>query len=828
MFTLKTNLVRLRTERLGTYLGEILYFYPMKIFKHYFTKMKRTSLLLVTTAILISSLLPAQRHSSSNPERKTSYRAGLSDTLNALNYEIHINELDFTAKTIAARTFVTIEAKVDNLAVITLELLDFTVDEVKVDGTAIAVFQHQSPFLSIPLNTPVNAGQIVFVEVAYHGAPFYEGWGGFHWSGQYAFNLGVGFESDPHNLGKAWFPCVDDFHDRAMYELFVTVDEPKMAVCGGTLMEVIDNGNGTKTYHWKFHDDIPTYLASVAVGEYINVPYSFTSMTGDEIPIGIYVRPFDTAKVAGSFQTLSPILEAFESYFGPYQWERVGYVGTALGAMEHSTNIAMPNSTITGGLGYEWLVAHEVSHQWFGNLVTCASAEDMWLNEGWAVFCESLYREALYGTGAYQANMFTKHRTVLHNAHVSDGGYLALYGIPTQYTYGTTVYQKGGIVVHTLRNYLGDELFFPAVRDYLEAYKFNYADSWDVRDFLSNHSGVDLTDFFEAWVFTPGFPEFSVDSFNVQPSGNLFEVTVFAKQKLKGPAQLANSNRMQVTFMNQQWEKETVLMEFSGETGAQTFTISIDPAIAMMDFYDKVADATTDKNLTLNSTTNLSLVDIYAKIRVEEMPADDSAFIRFTHRWVAPDELTTPVAGLTLSDYRHWRIDGIFPEGTNITASFMYNKFNNLDGNLLANPGDSLVILYRPDRAADWQGIPFIKIGAVNTGFLEVPNTQPGEYTLAVWDQMYVKVPEISSEPSGEIRIYPNPANGVIIIEFGEIIPAAVYIINSSGQLANSLLNNDHKHYMEWDTTGMKRGTYMLQFVDFKGREISTKKLVIN
>lgn len=789
--------------------------------------MKKLRIALIVVTHLLSGWLFAQDNNSFDAGQQ-SFRNGLSDTLDALNYEIHLNELDFSAKTISAKTIVTMQSKVDNLNEIRLELLNLTVDEVKVDGLTIPNFQHQSPWLIIPLNNPINANEVIDVEVTYHGAPFYEGWGGFHWSGQYAFNLGVGFVSDPHNLGKAWFPCVDDFHDRAIYEIYVTVADPKMAVCGGSLMEVIDNGNETKTYHWKIHDDIPTYLASVAVGEYVNVPSSFTSATGVEIPIGIYVRPSDTSKVAGSFQTLNQVLGAFEYYFGPYQWERVGYVGTALGAMEHSTNIAYPNSSITGNLSNEWLMAHELSHQWFGNMVTCASAEDMWLNEGWAVFTESLYREALYGAEAYHTNMFSKHRSVLHNAHVSDGGYLALYGIPTQHTYGTTVYQKGGIVVHTLRNYLGDELFFPAVQAYLEAFKFNHADSWDLRDFMSSHTGVDLTDFFDAWVFTPGFPEFSVDSFNVQPAGNFYDVTVFAKQKSKGPALLANANRVEVTFMNQQWQQETVLMEFSGETGSQSFTISIDPAIALMDFNDKVADATTDKHLTLTSNTNLNLFDVFAKVRVESMLAGDSAFIRFSHRWVAPDELKTPVEGLTLSDYRHWRVDGIFPEYSNITASFMYNKFNNLDGNLMSNPGDSLVMLYRPDRSADWQGIPFVKIGAPNTGYIEVPNTRPGEYTLAVWDEIYVKVPEISDDQTNDLRIFPNPANGMVIMEFGEMVPVVVYIYNTGGVLVDTLLNQEMMPYLEWDTAGIKRGTYMLRLLDNNGAEIFTRKLMVN
>jgi hypothetical protein len=789
--------------------------------------MKRFFFLLLVLFFSFSTQAFSQLHDQET--RKLRASSALSDSLSALNYEIHLHELDFIEKIISATTTVTLESKVDGLMQITLELLNLTVTSVYVDGSQVSGYLHESPFLFIPLTSPMNIGDVAEVEVSYHGTPFHEGWGGFHWSGQYAFNLGVGFESDPHNLGKAWFPCIDDFKDRALYEIFVTVENPKTAVCGGTLMEVIDNGDSTKTFHWKFHDDIPTYLASVTIGEYVNMPSVFTSMTGDQIPIDIYVRPFDTANVAGSFQTLIPVLEAFEYYFGPYQWERIGYTGTSLGAMEHSTNISYPNQCINGALTYEWLMAHEISHQYFGNMVTCATDADMWLNEGWAVFCESLYREALYGDEAYHDDMFKRHRDVLYTAHVVDGGYLSLYGIPTQYTYGKTVYQKGGLVVHTLRHYMGDDFFFPAVKAYLEEYKFNYADSWDLRNFFSNHSGIDLTDFFEAWVFTPGFPEFSVDSFNVQPTGNDFEVTVFAKQKLKGPAQLANSNRVEVTFMDEQWQKETVQMEFSGETGEQTFITSINPALVMMDFYDKVSDATTDLTVVLTETgSNINFFDVFAKLRVEELAAGDSAFVRITHRWAPPDEMKTPVEGLTLSDYRHWRVDGLLPESINITGSFMYNKFNSLDGNLMANPADSLVILYRKDRSHDWQGVPFEKIGSPFVGYIEVPDMKTGEYTLAVWDEMFVTVNESKVFSKDKIKIYPNPAQGIVIMEFTEIIPIVVYVYNAGGQQVAILPTAPQQPFLEWDTSALKRGAYILQFVGSNGEEITTKKLVLN
>ncbi len=786
-------------------------------------------LLLVTTG-----LLPAQTHQHhSGCNHVTSFdRSLISDTLDALTYEIHLTEVNTSAQTLTANTKVTLASKIDGLTQITLELLDLTVDQVLLNGQNNA-FSQDNPFLYIQLSQALNSGQQVEVEVFYHGSPFHEGWGGFHWSGEYAFNLGVGFVSEPHNLGKAWFPCIDDFHDRAFYEVFATVDNPKKAVCGGTLMEVIDNGNGTSTFHWKLNTDIPTYLASVAVGEYENVSWIFTSISGNEIPIDVYVKPADTAKVAGSFQTLIQVLDAYEMSFGPYEWERVGYVGTAIGAMEHATNIAYPHFTINGNLSNESLMAHELSHHYFGDLVTCASAEDMWLNEGWAVFCEARYREVLYGQGQYQSNMDNRHKDVLQNSHIIDGGYFAMNSIPGDITYGNTVYQKGALMVHTLRNYMGDDLFFPAVKAYVQEYKNDFASSEDLRDFLSSHSGLNLNDFFDAWIFTPGFPEYSVDSFNVIPNRDNFDVTVFARQKHKGPGELGNSVRVEITLMNDAWQQETFIMEFSGETGSQTFTSSINPELVIMDINNKVSDATTDKIITPSEPFNVSFVSqLYCSIGADEFPADDSAFIRLTHRWVAPDPMKNPVQGITLSDYHHWRIEGILPDGLQLNGKLNYSVNGNLDNGILIDPADSIGILYRENREAEWQPIAATRTGSFYIGFFNLPQMPPGEYTLAVWDDLYVGIQDeeaaMPAANEGTIKLFPNPASDEVSILLGSKNATQIHIYNSTGELVDKIDNYQKLKGLKYNTSKLKNDSYIFRFFDHAGHEIESHKLIVN
>jgi aminopeptidase N len=133
------------------------------------------------------------------------------------------------------------------------------------------------------------------------------------------------------------------------------------------------------------------------------------------------------------------------------------------------------------------------------------------------------------------------------------------------------------------------------------------------------------------------------------------------------------------------------------------------PEAVMMDLEEKLCDATTDYFQTVNSTGEYEFPNTFFNIDVEQIT--DSAFFRVTHNWAPPDSLKTPVPGLRLSDYRYWKIDGIFPEDFIATGRFCYNRNNYLDNTLILSLTDSVVILYRSSPAEDWQSINFTKVG---------------------------------------------------------------------------------------------------------------------
>lgn len=658
-----------------------------------------------------------------------------SDSIGAIHYGIHLTDINLTNKTIQGYTEVKLVCKKDHLAYLRLEMASLTIDSVYISSFRTNNFRYNENKISIKLKKTLQTGDTIRAKVYYHGHPFVDpsGWGGFHFSGDYALNLGVGFDAIPHNLGKAWFPCIDDFHDRALYDVYLTVGNDKKAISGGTLIDVTDNGNKTSTWHWKTKFTLPTYLISATTGKYELVTDEYSGMEKN-IPITFYCKPADTATVSGTFINLKKILRVFEQHFGPYPFERIGYTATpkGLGAMEHASNISYPFPGWTGNTDNEWWYAHELSHMWFGDKVTCASAEDMWLNEGWAVWCESLYREEIYGKHAYKDNMRSKLKEVLQSCHRADGGYYALYGIPQSLTYGNTIYQKGGQMVHTLRGYMGDSLFFNGVKAYIQKFGYTYASTYDVRDFLSTFSGIDLKPFFYNWIFSPGFPHFSVDSTVCAKSKSGFDVTVYIRQRLKGTELYATGNHLEITFMDSHWQKITDTIVFSGSTGHKTFHLPFLPNEVMADMEEKISDATTDEYKTIKNTGEYNYKQTFCKLIVENIV--DSALVRITCNWVAPDSLNLLPSGIHISDSQYWTIEGIFPQGFKAKGEFNYIAANNIDKILPTYSHFERVMLYRKGAGFPWTETTFTCSGSGNEGKITVDNMQKGEYALGLKD----------------------------------------------------------------------------------------------
>lgn len=744
------------------------------------------------------------------------------DTIHAIKYVIELQEVNMATQTITANTTLTLIPLVDNLNIFQLQLMELTVDSVFVDQIEVTGFTHANEILHIPLSVPVSAGDTSEVQVYYHGEPFHEDWGGFHYSGNYAFNLGVGISWIPHNLGKSWFPCIDDFTDRATYEVIATVDEDMTAVAGGELSEVINNGNGTKTFHWVLDKPVPTYLASVAIGDYALVEDSYNGIERN-IPITYYVLHSDTAQVAGSFSRIHEITALYEQKFGAYDWHRIGYVGTAIGAMEHATNIAYPNFCITGNNSYEDLYAHELSHMWFGDKVTCDKAEEMWINEGWATFCQHYYTEVLDSPEAFKTAMREMHAAVLKSCHNQENGYHPLNNIPQEYTYGTSAYDKGATVVQALRAYLGDDVFFNASKTYLEDLAFTSVSSYDMEENFTATTGFDMSGFFNNWVYHGGTPHYSIDSVSITAQGGNSEVSIGLKQKRKGPAFTGDKNIISLTFMDENWNRYTDTVMFDGSSAQVSKSVPLEVTEVFVDLEERHFDATVDLYQTIRETGETSFTLTQFNMEVTEL--SDSAFIQVTHNFAPSDTLSTPVPNLRLSDYRYWTIKGLLPEEFNATGRFSYNR-SSFDYTLILSETDSIAIFYRENAGMEWQALDFTVIGPWSMGYIYVENMQMGEYTLGVYD-LSVSTDEafVSPEEDHIMSFFPNPSNDVFTVRIADKRAGQLEIYASSGALVAQFILQG-KNELQWKPGKHTHGTYIAVLKELNGHILDTKKII--
>ncbi len=650
------------------------------------------------------------------------------DNIDVLHYSINLNITDFENKLISGNTVVQLTPEKKGITEIQLELLKLEVDSVFLFNEKVTDFQYDGKLIKIPYKPEISEGKCCTqINVYYHGNPIQDAsWGGFFFSDSAAFNIGVGMAADPHGYGRVWFPCIDSFTDKATYNYNITVPEGFKVVCSGVLDGEQMNKDKTVTYSWSLKQESPTYLVSVAVANYAVVEDIYKGIKR-EIPISLYVYPEDYENAVYSFQNLKKAMASFEKGYGEYLWDRVGFVEVPFtsGAMEHVCNIAYPEYAVDSTLFRETLMAHELSHHWFGNLVTCATSGDMWLNEGWASFSEALFKEDVYGKEAYKAYVRENHLKVLTQAHILDNGYRAVYGVPHDYTYGTTVYDKGADVAHTLRGYMGDSLFFNSLTAYLKAFSYKAATTYEFRDFMSEYSGLDLIPFFDSWVFEKGFPHFSIESYQVEKSDHEYKVEVHLNQRLVERDFYGEQNLIDLTFVDEKMKFHKRRLTMTGPRETVHVFLPFKPIAVLIDLDELISDATVDnyKVFTGPQAYDFPYTDfsaIFTKLKGE-------AVVQSTVNFIKPEYKAND--NYILSDVQYWEIRGAVSGKYTAEGNFYISMTeNNFDEFF-----DEAVLLFRPNVYSE-----FVKIETKSIeynefeGLFTVHNLKFGQYVLAV------------------------------------------------------------------------------------------------
>jgi aminopeptidase N len=459
-------------------------------------------------------------------------------TFDAQHYIIR-STFDRQQKIYYGDTTVQVKPLKDGFSTLIVDAVGLKIDSITLDPEGVKLEHKQiGEQLHIPLGRTFSANEMVSVRFKYSAKPK---------KGVYFVDASNAEEnvhsSQVWTQGEAeesrhWFPSYDFPDDKATTEQYLTVQKDEMAISNGELLATTENADGTKTFHYKMPVPHAVYLTSFIIGKYVKIEDKYK-----DIPLAYYVYPGREAIVEKAYGKTKDMMRVFEELFGvnyPYNKYDQTYVANFnFGGMENITATTMADTEIHfaafdfGREGVMDLVSHELAHSWFGNLVTTKDWSNLWLNEGFATFLEAAYREKLNGRADYlrkvkeDAGRFmaedsfnpTRHPLFRLNAPTDDS------------LFDTTTYQKGGAVIHTLRETVGDEAFWKALNIYLNRHKFASVETPDLKQAMEEASGQDLTWFFTQWVYQAGFPKVSIRH-SYSPAKKNLTLTVTQTQKI--------------------------------------------------------------------------------------------------------------------------------------------------------------------------------------------------------------------------------------------------------------------------------------------------------
>jgi aminopeptidase N len=443
---------------------------------------------------------------------KKALQSERSRAYDAIHYRIAIR-LDLDAKSFAGEATVTLTSLRDGLDTVVLDAEEFTVTKVLSEWGEPLEFSQSEKELSVRMARPLARGESRSFTCTYRGSDPRQG---LKFVAETADNPKLVYSDSWPNRVHHWFPCFDYPNDKVTNEIVATVGAGLKVGANGRLVSVTeDQAAGTVTYHWS--QDLPhsTYLIFLAAAPYVVVRDTYGTL-----PLSYWVYPKDADKVGPTYGKTPAMVEFFNKTYGyDYPWQKYdqisvpsggGAESTSATAMTHRIMVDEKNEPEFSAIG---IVSHELAHQWWGDLITLRSWAHTWLNESFATYSDYLYFRHDRGDDEGALNLQGKLNAYLREAKtryvrpiVSDR-----YDQPGD-MFDSHTYPKGALVLHMLRQQLGDAAFFDTLKHFLHRYAFEAVDTADFIRSVKTVTGQNLDWFFDQWLFKPGHPVFQVRS----------------------------------------------------------------------------------------------------------------------------------------------------------------------------------------------------------------------------------------------------------------------------------------------------------------------------
>jgi len=472
--------------------------------------------------------------------------------------------IDFPARRVAGTMYATLAPLHDGLRQVAFDAVDMTIGAVRLEGVGPCECRYEDGVLRVDLGEGRRAGEDVTVAVEYEARPR---------RGLYFVGPDEGYPDKPEQVwsqgeqedSRYWFPCYDFPNERASSELLATVPADWTVIGNGELVAVSEDPSGaTRTFHWR--QDVPhaAYLLSLVAGRFAEVRDTF-----DGIPVQYFVQPGreeDARRTLGK----TPAMLAFFSEVTGLRYPYAKYAQTCVvdfifGGMENISATTLTDTVLHDDRAHldfdaDGLVAHELAHQWFGDLVTCRDWSHAWLNEGFATYFEALFREHDRGLDEFRYELFRNTGEYLEEdgRHYRRPLVTNVYHDPMD-VFDRHLYEKGSLVLHMIRHVLGDDLWWKSIRHYLATHSGKVVTTADFQRSIEEATGRNLDWFFDQWVYKAGHPEFKV----------AYEWDDGAKQAKLTVSQVQQTDSLTPVF------RMPIRVDFSADGVTAPFTIEV-------------------------------------------------------------------------------------------------------------------------------------------------------------------------------------------------------------------------------------------------------------